>query len=154
MDEKRTKTLEELMQNDDGQEENLKEEIKEEEKEERKSKTKFCLIAVAVFVVLILIGGGYAGWRIYDANQATEEETETDTIPPDSDEGGVEVQKEISVNADDGLNLRQEASADSQPLTIIPNGTKLTVLEEVDAWYKVTYGGQTGWIAQEYTTTQ
>lgn len=150
MDKKRTKTLEELMQTDEVQEEGLKEEIREEEKEARKSKTKLWLIAIAVLVALILIGGGYTVWRVYQANQNLKNEDKTDTIPT-AKAPETTTQKTVSVNSDVGLNLRKEALATAELITTIPNNTILTVLEEKDDWYKVEYNNQTGWVAKEYT---
>lgn len=70
----------------------------------------------------------------------------------------IDVPKYVYVNSSDGLNLRSEPSHGSQSLSVIANGTKLTVIGGPEAaskynWYKVkTQDGKSrGWVAIEYT---
>ncbi len=69
--------------------------------------------------------------------------------------GDQPVTKELAVyvNADGGLSLRESRDAGSKRLTLIPNGTKLTVTQELDGWYKVSFEGKDGWISKQFTTT-
>jgi len=59
----------------------------------------------------------------------------------------------VFINADGGLSLRAERSTTSKRLALVPNGTKLTITQELDGWYKVSYEGKEGWISKQYTTT-
>ena len=35
-------------------------------------------------------------------------------------------------------------------ITTIPNGAELTIKEEVNGWYKVTYASAIGWVSKDY----
>ncbi len=48
------------------------------------------------------------------------------------------------------LTLREDASIDSTALDSIPNGTIVAVSGMSNGWYKVTYGGQTGYVDSGY----
>ena len=49
------------------------------------------------------------------------------------------------------LNLRKGAGTDTSVLLVIPEGGKVAVVEKTSAeWYKVTYGGQTGYVSTSY----
>lgn len=58
----------------------------------------------------------------------------------------------------DALNLRNVPGNGGSPASgssvyvTIPAGTKLTVEGEQNGWYKVSYGGYSGWCCAEYTT--
>ena len=49
-----------------------------------------------------------------------------------------------------GVNLRASQSTSSTILAKIPEGTKVTITSVLSNWYKVTYNGQTGYIARGY----
>lgn len=69
-------------------------------------------------------------------------------------EGGMYVEK-----CDEWISLRARPTEDSQVLTRIPLGAKVTVLDDNDPCYKemvfahVVYGGQTGYALYEYLTS-
>ena len=53
----------------------------------------------------------------------------------------------------DSLRLRSEASTSSSTLAQAPKGSTVTVEEDVgNGWYKVTYGGRTGYMSGEWLT--
>lgn len=54
-----------------------------------------------------------------------------------------------TVNAD-ALNLRSEATTDSQVKAVMSHGTFLLVTGTVDDWYKVIYNGVEGYVSAEY----
>lgn len=62
------------------------------------------------------------------------------------------------VAADGGLNLRAEATTDSERLTLIPNGTilQITAIQKVGTyhWGYTTYDGKSGWVRLDYTVYQ
>lgn len=53
-------------------------------------------------------------------------------------------------DAGDRLNLRKEASADSEILIRIPNGEEVIALAEYGGWMRVQYGNQVGFAAKDY----
>ena len=55
----------------------------------------------------------------------------------------------------ENLNLRDKASTSGRILTTIPKGKTVTILSEKDenGWYKVSYGGKTGYVSGSYLTT-
>lgn len=51
------------------------------------------------------------------------------------------------------LNVRAEASTDSEALTMVRRGDSLTLVEERDGWYRVRLAsGQTGWVSAQYVS--
>ena len=61
------------------------------------------------------------------------------------------------VRTTDGLNMRDIPGSGTTPASgskvylTIPAGTVLTVEDEKDGWYKVSYGGYTGWVCANWT---
>ena len=54
--------------------------------------------------------------------------------------------------ADSGLNVRAEASTDSEILGLADSGSRLALLveEPKDGWYQIQYKGQTAYVSAEY----
>lgn len=52
------------------------------------------------------------------------------------------------------IRLRKEPNTNCEVLTKIPAGTKLTLLEELEGWYKVSYEGMEGYISADYATIE
>lgn len=50
----------------------------------------------------------------------------------------------------DSLNVRSDASTDAEVLGQVPEGEKLTVVEEKDGWVKVSIEEGEGWVSSEY----
>lgn len=50
----------------------------------------------------------------------------------------------------DSLRLRKEAGTDSAVLSMLPNGTKIDVLEESGDWYLVSYRSLMGYVHRDY----
>ena len=48
------------------------------------------------------------------------------------------------------LNLRKEASTNSEVLTLLNEGTKVEIVLEEEGWYKVTYKDYTGYVSKDY----
>ncbi|MCT4784155.1 MULTISPECIES: N-acetylmuramoyl-L-alanine amidase [Exiguobacterium] len=48
------------------------------------------------------------------------------------------------------LNLRKSASTSGTILLTIPSGRSVTYLGTYGSWYKVSYGGQTGYVSSQY----
>ena len=57
--------------------------------------------------------------------------------------------------ATENLNLRDQPGTSGKILTTIPKGKIVTILSEKDenGWYKVSYGGKTGYVSGSYLTT-
>lgn len=58
------------------------------------------------------------------------------------------------VVADGGLRLRAKPDANSDLLSLIPNGTQLVATETQGDWYRVSYQNKEGWVSKKYVTTQ
>lgn len=59
----------------------------------------------------------------------------------------------IAVNNNDPLRLREKASTSAEILAKIPVGEVVdfcSVLEPVDGWIAVTWGGKSGYVAADY----
>ena len=48
------------------------------------------------------------------------------------------------------LNMRASASADSNVIAKIPNGTVLTVTKSVAGWAYVVYNSSKGWVSADF----
>ncbi len=104
-------------------------------------------IVIGLVILLALFLGALAGYLYFkNANKPSNEVASTTTTTATKPE------KSVYVNADGGLKMRKDASANSAVLAVIPNGTKLTVLDERDGWYKVEYNGQTGWVSKDFVS--
>ena len=50
----------------------------------------------------------------------------------------------------DALRLRSQANTNSNILTLAPHNSVVTLLEELDGWYKVSYGDQVGYMSADW----
>ena len=148
MNKKNTKTIEDLMKSEEANEDDLKVELKEA----RGKSNKLWWVIGSVLVLLILGGGGYAIWKTYQADNNLKQDDKKIQTTPETKKIETISSNIIYVNAEGGLNLRKDGSATAEKIITIPNGTKLTVIEEKAGWYKVEYEGQTGWVSKEFTT--
>ena len=63
--------------------------------------------------------------------------------------------KKIGTVVTETLRLRKEASTESGVHTLLSEGNKVTVVEEVaEGWYKVQYGSYTGYVSGDYITVE
>lgn len=131
---------------------------------------KDVIIARIIFVVLcifvgVLIGMGVStlsknsGKTPTGPTQNTQTEinipnTQTaETEPPADKEQDADVMISYVVPTTE-LRLRQEPNTNCEVLTRIPAGTKLTLIEELEGWYKVSYDGMEGYISADYATIE
>lgn len=68
----------------------------------------------------------------------------------------VQMAKAVKVNAPDGLNIRSQASTDSEILGLADDGELLPLLveEEKDGWFQVEYQGKPAYVSAEYAAVQ
>ena len=59
----------------------------------------------------------------------------------------------MSVISSGNLNIRQEASTDSEVIGILTNHNAYELLEDAGEWYKVTSGKVTGYVNKQYLVT-
>ena len=50
------------------------------------------------------------------------------------------------------LNMRKKADADSKVVRVLHEGDKITINDTTGSWYKVTVGGDTGYVSKKYVT--
>ena len=76
----------------------------------------------------------------------------TTTKPPTTGNGDVAFSSAGYVGDTEGLglNLRAKNSATSAILLTIPEGANLTITAKNGSWYKVNYGGKTGYVSAQY----
>ncbi len=134
---------------------------------------KDVIIARIIFAVLciligILVGSGISALKKYAGNNddtqrpSTQIQTEVDT--QDTQEPPVEPEIDNSEIIDvpvvsyavptTEIRLRVEPNTNCETLAKIPAGTKLTLIEELDGWYKVSYEGMEGYISADYATIE
>lgn len=77
--------------------------------------------------------------------QVNEKENQTDV----AENNNQETIKIGYVNAD-GLRVRKKASTDSEEIDSLKKNDKVTIIEEVDGWYKIKFGDTTGYVFSKY----
>lgn len=76
--------------------------------------------------------------------------SESASSKPESAASSQKTARAATVRADGGLRLRKAADANSDKITTIPDGTRLTCTEWKQGWVKTTYNGNTGWVSAVY----
>ena len=84
--------------------------------------------------------------------QETEQANEASQIPTAAQTCGY-TNLGMSVISSGNLNIRQEASTDSEVVGILTNHNACELLEDAGDWYKVTSGKVTGYVNKQYLVT-
>ena len=87
-----------------------------------------------------------------DASQASEQANEAAQTPTAAQTCGY-TNLGMSVISSGNLNIRQEASTDSEVIGILTNHNACELLEDAGEWYKVTSGKVTGYVNKQYLVT-
>lgn len=97
----------------------------------------------------------YEGWVSMDdlkySPDAYLEETTTENQNSDSDIPNTPGEYTVDLRGDgDSVNVRDDHSTNGTVLTVLPEGTKVTVEEVQSGWGKVNIDGTEGWIYMKY----
>lgn len=87
-----------------------------------------------------------------DASQESEQANEAAQTPTAAQTCGY-TNLGMSVISSGNLNIRQEASTDSEVIGILTNHNACELLEDAGDWYKVTSGKVTGYVNKQYLVT-
>lgn len=87
-----------------------------------------------------------------DASQESEQAYEAAQTPTAAQTCGY-TNLGMSVISSGNLNIRQEASTDSEVIGILTNHNACELLEDAGEWYKVTSGKVTGYVNKQYLVT-
>lgn len=87
-----------------------------------------------------------------DASQESEQANEAAQTPTAAQTCGY-TNLGMSVISSGNLNIRQEASTDSEVIGILTNHNVCELLEDAGEWYKVTSGKVTGYVNKQYLVT-
>lgn len=87
-----------------------------------------------------------------DASQEFEQANEASQTPTAAQTCGY-TNLGMSVISSGNLNIRQEASTDSEVIGILTNHNACELLEDAGEWYKVTSGKVTGYVNKQYLVT-
>lgn len=87
-----------------------------------------------------------------DASQEPEQANEAAQTPTAAQTCGY-TNPGMSVISSGNLNIRQEASTDSEVIGILTNHNACELLEDAGEWYKVTSGKVTGYVNKQYLVT-
>ena len=87
-----------------------------------------------------------------DASQEPEQANEAAQTPTAAQTCGY-TNLGMSVISSGNLNIRQEASTDSEVIGILTNHNACELLEDAGDWYKVTSGKVTGYVSKQYLVT-
>lgn len=83
--------------------------------------------------------------KLHKEKNDTKENTEKDT-----DVSLVKDNQVMTVKANGGLNLRDGAGKEYKKITLIPDGSEVSVLEKQEDWTKVQYNDYIGWVSSDY----
>lgn len=87
-----------------------------------------------------------------DASQESEQANEAAQTPTAAQTCGY-TNLGMSVISSGNLNIRQEASTDSEVIGILTNHNACELLDDAGEWYKVTSGKVTGYVNKQYLVT-
>ena len=87
-----------------------------------------------------------------DASQESQQANEASQTPTAAQTCGY-TNLGMSVISSGNLNIRQEASTDSEVVGILTNHNACELLEDAGEWYKVTSGKVTGYVNKQYLVT-
>ena len=87
-----------------------------------------------------------------DASQESQQANEAAQTPTAAQTCGY-TNLGMSVISSGNLNIRQEASTDSEVVGILTNHNACELLEDAGDWYKVTSGKVTGYVSKQYLVT-
>ena len=87
-----------------------------------------------------------------DASQESEQANEAAQTPTAAQTCGY-TNLGMSVISSGNLNIRQEASTDSEVIGLLTNHNACELLEDAGEWYKVTSGKVTGYVNKQYLVT-
>ncbi len=90
--------------------------------------------------------GGKTGWVSSSYLKAASTAKPVNNTPTPVVKPKEEVKYQTSAN----LNLRSSASTKGSVITTIPKGKSVTYVSKSGSWFKVTYGGKTGWVSSSY----
>lgn len=124
------------------------------------SHRKDVIIARIIFAVMciavIAIISGLIVFLVNHFNVKTEPETQTtetqqvDQLPAVVPGTQVIEQQDIYVKTTSSVNMRADASKESEVLTVLAKDTQLQLLSETDGWAKVIYDNKTGYVSTDY----
>lgn len=92
------------------------------------------------------------GAQVGNTAQETEQANEASQTPTAAQTCGY-TNLGMSVISSGNLNIRQEASTDSEVIGILTNHNACELLEDAGDWYKVTSGKVTGYVNKQYLVT-
>lgn len=136
---------------------------------------KDVIIARIIFAILCILIGVLVGTGISALMKHAEKDKDNDTQKPNTqiqievDTQGMQTEPPVDTEGEDSqmmeipvsyvvptteVRLREEPNTSCETLAKIPAGTKLTLLEELDGWYKVSYEEMEGYISADYATIE
>ncbi len=118
------------------------------EKEWMQMKRIVCLVLALCLAAMVLSGCGDKEKEENTSSVGSEVSNVTSTSPSPEPQ----MAKALRVTADSGLNVRKEASTDSEILGLAENGSRLALLLEdaQNGWYQVQYEGRAAYVSADY----
>ena len=59
-----------------------------------------------------------------------------------------------TVTTSSSVNIRQEATTESESMGKLSDGTRVAILDEVEGWFKIAYDGEVGYMSTDYVESQ
>ena len=122
-----------------------------------------CLALVVIITAVIMIVSSHRKAAKLEAElQQLQEETkqqeeQTNQAIQNTEDSGYMVSQpeeepvmEVYVRATANVNLRTEASTESEVMLTIDSGTEMVLVSEENGWALVSYDGQTGYVSADF----
>lgn len=126
----------------------------------------FCLVVIAAIAGVVLLVKGHReqrqdteGTQMSQESQAHNDpmententvDTEDTEVTEDTEQGTEPVEGNPVVRTTTGVNLRREPNTSCEVLTVLEEGTELTMLGEENGWANVDYRGRIGYVSMDY----
>lgn len=126
-----------------------KQNVSQEEKKQKSGLATAVTIILTIIITTAVVLGAVFAYTKFVKPKTTDAPAKEEKVEAQDQ---VAADKFVWVNHAAGLNLRKEPTTVAEILAIIPNGTKLLVLDEDAGWYKVEYESKEGWVSKDYVT--
>lgn len=115
-------------------------------------KKNFRFVATVVLTALITAAVVMGG--VYFFEQRNEKEDSQPLVTEEEVTPEVTEDVFLYINSISGLNMRERPELGSSSLAVIPYGTRVPVLEEVEGWARTGFEDKNGWISTQFTVTE
>ncbi len=87
-----------------------------------------------------------------ESTEIPEETEPEEELPAEDEEKETTINQEGYISANASVNLREGPSTNTKSIDQIEKNTAVTVISEIDEWYKISYNGKEGYVSKSLIT--